>query len=239
MLAAASSISAAVGVLRDDLHKPGAFLDQLVDFVAAELPVWRARPDRKQETSETILTSQLCAHLHSAARHAPGWDILQFRVEEADERQRGRKLDLVAAPSGTAITIEGRRHTDFDTLLPIECKRLPTPIDASRDEREYVFCSKGSTGGLQRFKAGHHGANHRLGAMIGYVQTEGRAAWAERVNSWIDGLAGKEPGWTANDRLTLHVDDAAGRLTKLRSTHSRQQNLADIELRHLWIEMSA
>jgi hypothetical protein len=239
MLASVSDTSTIVGVLRGDLHKPGAFLDQLVDFVAAELPAWRSRLDRKQETSETILTSQLCAHLHSAARHASGWDILQFRVEEADERQKGRKLDLVAAPNGTAITIEGRRHTDFDTLLPIECKRLPTPNDASRDEREYVFCSKGSTGGIQRFKAGHHGANHRLGAMIGYVQADGCAAWTERVNGWIDGLAGKELGWTANDRLKLHVDDTVGRLTRLRSKHSRQQNLTDIELRHLWIEMSA
>jgi hypothetical protein len=238
MLANASTTSAIVGVLRGDLHKPGAFLDQLVDFVAAELPTWKARPERKQETSETILTSQLCAHLNSAARHAIGWDILQFRVEEADERQRGRKLDLAIAPSGTAITIEGRRHTDFDTLLPIECKRLPTPKDASRDEREYVFCSRGSTGGIQRFKAGHHGANHRLGAMIGYVQAEGCAAWTERMNEWIDGLADKEPGWTANDRLKLHVDNVVGQLTKMRSKHSRQQNLADIELRHLWIEMS-
>lgn len=238
MLADASNASAIVGVLRSDLHKPGAFLDQLIDFVAAELPVWKARPDRRQETSETMLTSQLCAHLNSASRHATGWDILQFRVEEADERQKGRKLDLIAAPSGTAIMIEGRRHTDFDTLLPIECKRLPTPKDTSRDEREYVFCGKGSTGGIQRFKAGHHGANHRLGAMIGYIQAEHCPAWAERVNGWIDGLADKEPGWTASDRLVLHTKDEIGSLVKLRSTHTRQKNLADIELRHLWIEMN-
>ena len=238
MLANTPYASATVGILRGNLHKPGAFLDQLVDFVAAELPAWRSRTDRKQETSETIRTSQLCAHLHSATRHAPGWDILQFRVEEADERQRGRKLDLVAAPSGTAITIEGRRYSDFDTLLPIECKRLPTPKDASRDEREYVFCGKGSTGGIQRFKAGHHGANHHLGAMISYVQAEGCATWIERVNGWIDGLAGKEPGWTANDRLKLQAGNSVGRLTTLRSSHSRPQNLADIELRHLWIEMN-
>jgi hypothetical protein len=238
MLANALNSSATVGFLRNDLHKPGAFLEQLVDFVESELPTWRARPDRKEELSETILTSQLCAHLNSAARHAQGWDILQFRVEEADERQRGRKLDLVAAPSGIAITIEGRRHTDFDPLLPIECKRLPTPRDARRDEREYVFCGKGSTGGIQRFKAGHHGSNHRLGAMICYVQTDTCSAWVERVNSWIDGLAGTEPGWTSDDRLAVEADDSAMQVAKMRSVHSRENSLAEIILRHLWIEMT-
>ena len=209
MLASAPSTSATVGVLRGDVHRPGAFLNQLVDFVRDELPAWRERPERRQEISETILTSQLCAHLNSAARHATGWDILQFRVEEVDERQKGRKVDLAVALSGTAITIEGRRHTDFDTLLPVECKRLPTPKDVSRDEREYVFCGKRSTGGIQRFKAGHHGANHRLGAMIGYIQAERCTAWTERVNEWIDELARTEQGWAVTDRLEMDEDDTA------------------------------
>jgi hypothetical protein len=238
MLANGFNTSSTVGILRGDLHKPQAFLTQLLDFVSAELPAWRERPERKQETSETILTSQLCAHLHSAARHTSGWDILQFRVEEADEHQKGRKIDLVAAPSGTVIFIDGRRYTDFDTLLPIECKRLPTPKDARRDEREYVFCGKGSTGGIQRFKAGHHGSNHRLGAMIAYVQTDTCSLWVERINSWIDGLAEAEPGWTSDDCLTIEADDSALQVAKMRSVHSRQNSLAEITLLHLWIEMN-
>jgi len=39
----------------------------------------------------------------------------------------------------------------------------------NRDEREYVFSKFSSTGGIQRFEAGHHGSNHVLGAMTGYI----------------------------------------------------------------------
>jgi len=45
---------------------------------------------------------------------------------------------LVAASCGAAVWIEGRCHIDFDPLLPIECKRLPTPRGKDSDEREYV-----------------------------------------------------------------------------------------------------
>jgi hypothetical protein len=166
MLANLSPISYQSGTLKKDVHLPGSSLRELLDFITDELPRWRDRPDRNPETSETILTSQLCAHLNSAARNSHGWDILQFRIEEPDEQQRGRKIDLVPAPCGAIVWIEGRGYTDFEFLLPIECKRLPTPRGQDRDEREYVFSQYTSTGGIQRFKAGHHGASHSLGAMI-------------------------------------------------------------------------
>ena len=142
------------GALSPDIHLQATSLYALLDFVSDELPNWRDREDRKSETSETSLTSQLCNHLNSASRRSPGWDFLQFRTEVPDERKRGRTLDLVAAPCDAIVWIEGRRHTDFDTLLPIECKRLPTPKENDRDEREYVVTRRGSTGGIQRFKAG-------------------------------------------------------------------------------------
>jgi hypothetical protein len=172
MLANSLSSSMQTGVLGKDVHLPATFLHELLNFIRDELPRWRDRKDRKKETSETTLSSQLCAHLNSSARHSEGWDILQFRTEEPDEHNRGRKIDLVPAPSGVNIWVDGRQHTDFDTLLPIECKRLPTPTGSNRDEREYVFSKFGSTGGIQRFKAGHHGGQHKLGAMIGYIQNE-------------------------------------------------------------------
>jgi hypothetical protein len=77
-----------------------------------------------------------------------------------------------------------------------------------------------------------------LAVIAAYVQADTGSMWAERVNGWIDSLAGNEPGWTVGDRLALEVDDVSKRFAKLRSVHSRQQNLADIELRHLWIEMN-
>jgi hypothetical protein len=226
-----------LGVLQGDIHKPHAFLHELIEFISHELSVWKARSDRRLETAETIMTSQLCAHLNSASRHANGWDILQFRPEETDELKRGRKLDLAAAPSGTAITVDGRRYIDFDTLLPVECKRLPIPADKNRDAREYVFCEHSSRGGIQRFKEGHHGSTHKLGAMIAYVQADDPTDWHGRINGWIDELVGSVSGWTEKDRLTLDAksDNQQG---KLRSVHSRVGGLSDIELRHMWIRMS-
>ena len=239
MLADNPDGSPQIGAFSSDVQKPATFRLELIDFIARELPRWRDRPDRPRVMSETILTSQLCAHLNSTARHSSGWDILQFRVEEGDEQNRGRRIDLVAAPAGTTILIENRRHTDFDTLIPIECKRLPTPMDKDRDEREYVISRYSTTGGIQRFKAGYHGATHDLGAMIGYVQDETVKEWDERIAGWINELANNhEPGWTIRDLLHSILVDRILRIAVLRSLHEREGSLSDIHLRHLWIEMS-
>jgi hypothetical protein len=238
MLASIRYASAQSGSLGKDVHRPATFLSELLDFIKDELPRWRDRSDRRMEASETSLTSQLCAHLNSATRHFPGWDFLQFRTEEPDEQTGGRKIDLVPAPCDTTVWIEGRRHIDFDPLLPIECKRLPTPKDKDRDEREYVMNRHGSTGGIQRFKAGHHGARHKLGAMIAYVQKETRMFWNAKVAEWIKEIvATGQTGWTASDLLDLVHDDDTSKLAVLRSFHARQKGLPDIELRHLWVSM--
>jgi hypothetical protein len=239
MLADTPETSAHLGTLSRDVQKPATFRHELIDFIANELPRWRDRPDRSSATSETILTSQLCAHLNGAARHSDGWDNIQFRVEEPDETSGGRKIDLAPAPCGSAICIEGRRHTDFDSLMPIECKRLPTPKDKGRDEREYVISRYSSTGGIQRFKAGHHGATHAFGAMIGYVQEETTAAWDKSIAGWISSLADiAESGWSLNDLLQSTRIDIALRVAEFRSFHLRTNGLPDIELRHLWVEMT-
>lgn len=220
-----------------EVQLPGTFLRKLLSFIASELPRWRDRPERKVVASETVLTSQLCAHLNSAARHE-GFDFVQFRTEEPDEVKPGRKLDLVPAPRGEAIWLDQRRHTDFDPLMPIECKRLPTPADAERDEREYVISEQATTGGIQRFKSGLHGAAHNLGAMIGYIQEETAPVWVTRVAAWIDDLVSRgTPGWTAEDHLLLTGNDDGARLTLLGSSHARDAGLPNIELHHMWIQM--
>ena len=215
MLADAEHAPPYVGSLRREIQKPSTFRLELIAFIGDELPRWRDRPDRRAETSESTLTSHVCSHMNSAARHSTGWDILQFRVEEPDERQRGRKIDLVPAPCDATITIEGRSYRDFDSLMPIECKRLPTPPGMGRDEREYVITANGTTGGIQRFKEGLHGAAHRIGAMIAYVQEGTSEIWASQVAAWISALAGKERGWTTQDLLQMQSRDDSLRLAIL------------------------
>ena len=239
MLADDSDPSVQSGGLAAGLHRPATWLNALIEFIVEQLPLWRDRSDRPRVEAETQLTSQLCAHLNSAARKSAGWDILQFRTEVPDEIKRSRSIDLAPAPSGEIIWIEGRRYSDFDPLLPIECKRLPTPAGSDRDKREYLRTSKGSTGGVQRFKAGQHGAAHRAGAMIGYVQDGDIAYWVKRMDAWVRALVRASiAGWTAEDRIRLDRHDTGMRLAVLTSEHGREHGLPTIALRHLWIEGS-
>ncbi|MDD5470669.1 MAG: hypothetical protein PHP05_01975 [Sideroxydans sp.] len=238
MLADSLSTHAQIGVLDIDVHLQMASLYELLDFIADELPSWRDRPELKNISSETELTSKLCGYLNSAARRSAGWDFLQFRSEESDEQQKGRKIDLVASPCNAIVWVEGRRCTDFDTLLPIECKRLPTPKDKDRDEREYVISQNSSTGGIQRFKAGHHGGNHAVAAMIAYVQNQTALIWQGRINAWINELASSANSeWSVKDLLQLVPDSKKSGLSIYRSAHTRAKGLTDIALTHLWIEM--
>ena len=238
MLADEGDGGSQTGVLRNGIHRPGEWLNALVGFIASVLPGWRDDPVREPANGETILTAQLCARLNSASRHAPGWDFLQFRREEPDDSDGRRAIDLAVAPSGAVIWIEGREYTEYRTLLPIECKRLPTPTGTDRDEREYLISKFSSTGGVQRFKAGHHGASHAHAAMIGYVQAEDVAHWQHKLDAWIDGIvADATETWSTADKLAMVAHDAGLRMATLRSDHPRRTGLMPIRIDHLWIEM--
>lgn len=238
MLADGGESVARSGALGTGIHLPGEWLGALVTFIGGVLPDWRDDPVREAATGETKLTAQLCARLNSASRHAPGWDFLQFRREEPDETDGRRAIDLAVAPSGEVIWMKGREYTEYRTLLPIECKRLPTPSSSDRDEREYLISRFSSTGGVQRFKAGHHGAAHGRAAMIGYVQAHDIGHWQAEVDSWIDGIVkDATENWSATDKLALIAHDSLRRLAALRSRHNRRAGLEPIQIDHLWIEM--
>jgi hypothetical protein len=219
-----------------DLQPKGMSLRVVLNFIENALPRWRDSPDRTKDRSETILTSDLAAYLTHLARHSRGMDILQFRTEIPDERCKGRSIDLAPGPCGAVLVVNGRRYTYSDILMPIECKRFPTPKGKDRDEREYVISSLSSTGGIQRFKAGHHGGAHLVGAMIAYVQADSSSAWFQRVSSWIEDLATSgETGWSHDDLLCTVREGPAVHF--YRSIHTRQASLPDIELNHLWLDM--
>ena len=238
VLADGDEASIQAGTLGGDVHLPGEWLSSLVVFIAVTLPGWRDDPKRPTQTGETALTAQLCARLNSVSRHSSGWDFLQFRREEPDDVRAGRSIDLVVAPSGALIWIDGREYCEYRALLPIECKRLPTPTGMDRDEREYVFSRFSSTGGIQRFKAGHHAAAYARAAMIGYVQDRNISFWLTQVEAWIDELAAaKVKGWSVDDKLRLAAHHTANRIASLQSRHQRDPGLDPILIDHLWIEM--
>jgi hypothetical protein len=239
MMLADFRIIAQTGKLEPEVQLPGTARLALLDFVEHELPRWRDHPERRPKTSERDLTDQLCDYLNSAARSSVGWDWFQFRTEVPDEVQRSRTIDLSLKPCGVVLVIEGRRHTQFDTLLPIECKRLPTPREKDRDEREYVTTAPGSGGGIQRFKFGHHGANHHHAAMIAYVQQETCSHWLTQVNGWIRELSSEtDSPWSLGDALEALKDDPVIGICTLHSRHQRVGGLDEITLQHLWIKMN-
>jgi hypothetical protein len=228
------------GGLDRNIHLPAAWRFALMEFIVSELPKWRDDPRRPYDTAETSLTSRLCAHMNSATRRSGGWDFLQFRVEEPDETVGGRRVDLVPAPSAATIWIEGRQYSQYASLVPIECKRLPTPPGATRDEREYLFSSHSSTGGVQRFKAGHHGAAHTVGAMIAYIQENDIDFWDRQMRTWLQGLiAIPVDGWSIDDELRITSRDSGAGSALLESKHRRNGGLPDIRLHHLWINMDS
>lgn len=227
------------GQLSRAVQKPNTFIDQIINFIFDQLPIWRDRKDRPAADAETVLTTQLCAHLNSASRLLPGWDILQFRTEERDSVSASRTLDLIAAPSGTVINVDGRNYTDFDYLFPIECKRLPTPTGSDRDEREYVFNSIKSTGGIDRFKRGLHGAEYQQGMMIGFVQSHDCHHWFSTINDWIKGLVIENPmDWQLSDVLGFFTFNSKLGSSRSTSPHVRDGKLNDIQLTHAWIQMN-
>lgn len=237
MLADGGGRQAVAGTLDGDLLLGSEWYVAFLDFISRLLPAWRDDPDRPHANAETALTAQLCARISSALRHGP-WDFLQVRREEPDEASAARALDIAVAPAGSRILVEGRTYTEYSTLLPMECKRLPTPTGHERDEREYLYSEFKTTGGVQRFKAGHHASRHSRAAMIGYVQQHDVAHWAQKTDQWIDQLeTAKKPGWRVSDKLAVACHDVTNRVAQLHSTHQRDKGLVDIKLDHLWIEM--
>ncbi|MBK8260534.1 MAG: hypothetical protein IPK80_04250 [Nannocystis sp.] len=234
MLADTPTSTPGVGALRPGVHRPGAFLRGIIDFIAAHLPSWRDDPERPAAASERELTAQLAASLNAAAR--AHLDIIHFQTERPDPARPSRTIDLAAQPSAQPIYVAGRRFTKFDLLLPIECKRLPTPSGGRRDPREYVTTGARPGGGIQRFKLGLHGSAHTHAILIAYIQSDDPARWLPQINAWIAEAAAADPAWTGEE---LAPEPAAAPVFRARSSHSRPAPAAAIEISHLWIRLKS
>lgn len=226
--------------LRDGLHQPAEQFCKLIAFVAKLLPEWRNDPKRSEAFAEDALSDQLCDYLNAKSRLQPSYDSFQFQRETRDDDSPSRNLDITAKPAGASIVVSGRTYSIYDIFLPIECKRLPTPNGETRDEREYLFDQhRSGGGGVQRFKLGHHGANHTVAAMIGYIQEHDIPHWSDKIAGWIGGLiAAPTPLWNMMDAIALEKHDKPQRLAILRSRNNRSNDLPDVDLHHIWIEMN-
>ncbi|MGA2179419.1 MAG: hypothetical protein ABSH15_07550 [Verrucomicrobiota bacterium] len=241
MIADESHKTPAIGTPDSEVLDAGAFRREIVAFVERELPVWRDRPERPDCDDEPHLNEFLCGHLNSATRRQC-FDAVQFLPEPV--QTASRRGDIAVKPLGT-IRVEGRKYYDFEQLLPIECKRLPTPPDSRRSDLEYVHGLPGHrTGGIERFKHGLHGSTNQHALMIAYVQAKSFAHWLTAINARLAKLAADEADegiWNPSESLSPCASTRSSETQRFKSCHRRLSppcSSDKVEMEHIWLQMN-
>jgi len=240
MIADETRSTPAIGAPDALLLDANAFHHAIVSLIENQLPIWRDRPQRPPFQDEPKLNQSLCLHLNRAARHG-GFDAIEFTQEPI--QSSSRRGDIGVMREGK-ITVEGRDYHDWVQLLPIECKRLPTPPDSRRSDCEYVHGLPGHrNGAIERFKHGLHGPTNQRAMIIAYVQEQSFTHWIDSINTRLTKLAidGADDGfWSPAELLeaqgAIRID-----LHKLHSHHRRAKNHRDfdvVEIAHLWLLMN-
>ena len=230
-----------VGAPDAELLDADAFHHAIVGLIEQELLVWRDRPLRPPFQDEPKLNQSLCLHLDGAARHQ-GFDSIRF-VQEGIQAG-SRRTDIGVMMPGT-INVEGREYHDLVQLLPIECKRLPTPPDKRRSDCEYVHGLTGHrTGAIERFKHGLHGPTNPRAMIIAYVQDESFKHWQTAINHRIRKMASDDTDgglWKPAELLSTEDSVPTAICLKLDSHHQRLQPPSlgsHVSIEHLWIRMN-
>jgi hypothetical protein len=229
-----------VGAPDTELLEADAFHHAIVAFIEHHLPVWRDRADRPRVTDEPQLNETLCDHLDCAARRY--FDSIRFSHEPY--QTPGRAADLAVKP-GKSIVVEGIGYSEFEQLLPIECKRLPTPPDSRRSDCEYVHGLSGHrNGAIERFKHGLHGPTNHRAMIIAYVQKNDFKHWEGVINQRLQKQAdgGVDQGlWAPAEILSAVLSKTGTECQKLESVHRRGQRPAaspQVKIEHLWVRMN-
>lgn len=216
---------------------PDTLARKTIDFVYAQLPVWRDDPTRPNEQSENALNLQLSKFLDLRARY--DFPLVCFTHEEY---QSGHASVDISASLTNGDIIGATLYNIYVPILVLEGKRLPAP---SQDrEKEYVTGGvKHKSGGIQRFKLGLHGANHNVAALVGYLQAGSASGWHDKINKWImelgTGLVQDICPWNTSELLGDLQELASKGVANCESTHTRSGNVKSktVVLRHLWVVM--
>lgn len=241
MIADESPKTPTLGIPDSEVLDAGAFHEKIVAFIEQELPVWRDRPELSQVTDEPNLNQSLCLHLDNASRRQC-FDSIRFLQEPL--QTSGRNADIGVMPLNN-IMVEGICYHDFEQLLPIECKRLPTPPGSRRSDLEYIHGLPGHrTGGIERFKHGLHGSTNQHALMIAYVQAESFSHWLIAINNRLAKLAtdGVDDGiWNPTEPLSDSAPAHSPEVQRLKSCHRRLRppcSSDSVEMDHIWLMMN-
>lgn len=241
MIADESPKTPTLGTTDTEVLDAGAFHERIVTFIEQELPIWRSRPELSQVTDEPKLNQSLCLHLDKASRRQ-GFDSIRFLQEPL--QTSGRHADIGVIPMDN-IMVEGVCYHDFEQLLPIECKRLPTPPDIRRSDLEYVHGVPGHrTGGIERFKHGLHGPTNQHALIIAYVQAKSFAHWLTAINTRLAQLATDvaDAGlWNPPETLTNCASTHSSDTKRFKSCHRRLKppcSSDNVKMEHIWLRMN-
>lgn len=140
------------------------------------------------------------------------------------------------------IGVHGRAYIpeNSNKICWIEAKRLPTPDERNRDEREYVFVDHtkyDGNGGIERFKLNKHGDGLPISIMIGYVQDGDFDYWLEKVNNWLRVYSTTEPFHSLE---YLHGNgEMSGRYCSHHERYSAKEHkwISPFDLYHFWLKL--
>ena len=140
------------------------------------------------------------------------------------------------------IGVHGRAYIpeNSNKFCWIEAKRLPTPNERNRDEREYVFVDHSQyegNGGIERFKLNKHGEGLPISIMIGYVQEGDFDGWFDKVNNWLVVYSTTTPFHSLE---YLQRNGAmSGRYYSHHERYSAKEHkwISPFELFHFWIKI--
>lgn len=211
-------------------------IDRTINFVSDALIPWSQDTERQKgqaehQLNEDTLNTQFFHFIQGYAKQV-GFDMVTFGREMPQKGQR--KTDFSISPY-LPTTIHGTRYNCYEPFLVIEGKRLTSKLPKKR-KREYVTGENGQTsGGIQRFKLGEHGANHEVAVMVGYVQNDEPLNWLNIINGWIKEFIEQYPKeWQINEQLTLE-NNCNSQLIRATSNHPRSCKSSNIKLHHFWI----
>lgn len=240
MIADESRPIPALGNLAAGILELGAFCREIVFFIEHELPIWRQRSSISAVEDESRLNQSLCLHLDKVSRR--NFNVVRFLQEPL--QGPNRNADLGVFPLNT-LNLDGTNFDDEAQLLPIECKRLPTPPGNRRSDLEYVHGQPGHrTGGIERFKHGLHGPKNQHALMIGYVQAKAFEHWLGAINERLAKLAkgGADEGlWNPAERLDTEASGPSAKVQRLASRHQRRRPpcaSGSVNMQHLWLLMN-
>lgn len=204
------------------------FIDSVID--GFEPPI---QENGRSVEAEDKITVGMSRYLDSESELSD--DVFKFRFVNQD------------SPCDIGVYLGRGYNKSSKNFCWIEAKRLPTPKQSNRDEREYVFVDHSklnnngnrqfdNNGGIERFKMSKHAAGYPVAMIFGYVQDETFAFWERKINEWL-GIFSTTLPFTSKEQLE-RVDNQENRYISIHQRIDKNyQPAGRIKLYHFWINV--